>query len=369
MSIAISTLMTRLQASIGDFENAYADKYLYAINDAARETYPTLHRKVDDASLITGNILPNSSFELWTSSSYPDRYNKISATCAETTSAGLVRSEGSAALVSPSAADGYMFITSGNTSEAGYPRLLNLMDKKISFKCWAKPSTVNDAFIEIYTLKYTSTGTVAQTLTSTATTNITAGWQLLELEDQTINDDIIEIQFRFKVHTNGQTCYFDDARVMGSAVYEYLLPEGFQLGELKQVWIQTKGQSDDICDDIRPYFGEEVFGWKVIDDGTYKYLKMPYLSSGKRLRLLGYAPLESNATATTATITLDDRYIPLFIAYAAYSLYEKQTGVVSSDSRDRYQQEAMKWLGKYEMLKSRLRMPRIPGQIRWSLDG
>jgi hypothetical protein len=355
MSILISTLITRLQSSIGDFENAYADKYLYAINDACRETYPTLFRRIENTELITGNILPPFN---WTSTTALSLYSPTNAIIAQTTTAGLVRGYDSCARVLTSAGDGYLAIDSDN-----YPRLLDLMDKTIEYKSWVEPQNANDAFLTIIYEDADASGT---TYSSTGTCPASV-LTLLEKESLVIPDDITKITFKLRVHTNGKYAYFNPPRAIGHAIYEYLLPYDFQDGDVKQVWIQTSGHSDDACDDLQPEYGEEIFGWKIIDDGNYKYIRLPYLSKNRRLKLIGYAPLEDDADATTDTITLDDRYIPVLTAYAAYSLYEKQTGIVSSDSRDRYQEEAMKWLGKYEMMKRSLRKPRIPGQIRWSL--
>lgn len=237
-----------------------------AINRAIEELYPSLHKRLDDLTLITGNILPNASFEDWASSSYPDFYGVTNATAAETTTAGLIRGQRgtTSALVTASAADGYVYISSDN-----YPRLLDLMGHDVDFYAWAYPSAADDAFLTIYTVS--NDGSTTQTLSSTTSCPASV-FTRLELEDQTLNDDLEEIQIRFRVHTNGETCYFDDAVVCGKNLYEYLLPDNFQNGSVDQVYRQTEGYSDDVAAyDLHPRKWQSE-GFSIIDDGTYKYL-------------------------------------------------------------------------------------------------
>jgi len=336
-----------------------------AILEAVEEVYPALYRPLDVAELSTGNYLPNSHFRDWTSTSYPDKYNKISATCAKATAAGLYRGGSSSSLVSPSAADGYMFITSGNTTDAGYPRLLDLMGRTVSFYAWAYPSTADDAFLTIYTLQADGT---AQTLNSTTTCPATK-WTLLKLEDQTLNDDLVEIQFRFRVHTNAQTCYFDNARVTSKNTFEYLLPLDFKNGSVAEVYIQSTGYSDFACDDLRPRYWERVFGYDIIDDGTDKHLSLPYLyTKDRQIRLVGKTPLEdmsasTNALAAAKTISLDGEKLRLLIAYAKYKLYQLVPEVPAAEDLGRFETAQAKALFEYRRL-SHLKMAKRPRSLQ-----
>ncbi len=320
-----------------------------AINDALRETTSALHRPLEDRSLVTGNILPDNSFEEWSSSSAMTYFTTSNATVARTSTAALIRGKlGSYSMkVNASAANGYAYISS-NT----YPRLLDLMGQTISFKCWAYPEdTANDAYLVIYTIKADGT---AQTLTS-STTNPLAKFTLLELEDQAINDDITEIQFRFKVATNGTDVYFDSARVNGIDILEYLLPSRFANGGISQVFVQASGNQDDACDDLVPQYWNELIGWEVIEDGTYSYLKLPYAyGADRQIRLIGYAPLET-LTADTDTISLDGESINLLIAYAKYKLYQAIEPPVATADVRRYESGSIKAYNEYLRLLPRLR--------------
>ena len=356
-----STLTSRLQTLIEDTASIYADKYLNAINNASRELYPILFKRLLNETLITGNALPNAHFEDWSQTTYPDHYGLSNATAVESTTVGTFRGGTKSMKVTASAADGYVYITSND-----WPGLLDLMGNTISFKCWAYPEVADDAFLTIYTIKADGT---TQTLNST-TTCPAGKHTLLELEDQSINDDIVEIQFRFRVHTNAKYAYFDNARVNGKSLYEYLLPLDFQNGTVSQVHLQSQGYSDDICDDLdlgaNAY--SELFGWKIIDDGTYKYLRTASkLTANRKLKLIGYCPLEDDLDADADTLSLEGGRLNLLLSYAAYLLYEMQRGVVSSDGIDRYDRECARWLGKVQMLKGRLRMRRPAGSISWSL--
>jgi len=242
------------------------------------------------------------------------------------------------------------------------------MGKTITFKCWAYPvDTADDATIQIYTIK--ADGTTTQTLTST-TSNPEGAWTLLELEDQAINDDIVEIQFRFRSKTNATHACFDAARVTGRDLYEYLLPTDFKNGTISQVYIQTSGYSDDACDDLQPRYWERVFGYSTINDGTYKYLRLPSLySNNRQIRLIGYCPLESlsastNALAAAKTISLDGEKLNLLIAYAKYKLYQAQEDIPSSEDVGRYETASAKAYLEYLRLLPNLRMIAPSGTMR-----
>jgi hypothetical protein len=354
MGITLTTLQNRLATMIGDKDGIYDEYYTDAINNAAREQYPALFKPLVDETLITGNILPPL---IWSSTSALNFYSSSNATLAKTTTGGLYRNGLSSAKATASAADGYLYLSSDN-----YPRLLDQMGYDVTFKCWVYPSTADDAFLTIYTVKADGT---AQTLNST-TTCPASKFTLLELEDQTINDDIVDIEFRMRVHTSGQNAYFDPPRAIGRAVYDYILPTDFQDGVVSQVGLQTTSYSDDACDDLHPHYAEE-FGWKIINDGSYKYLRLPYApTASRRIKLIGYCPLESNLSSGTDTMTIEDKFTPKLLTYAAYLLYGMVEGTPSSDDVSRYERASLKWLQKSELLKNK-RMTRPPGAIHWEI--
>jgi len=348
-------LRGRLQTAIGDKNQVYADSYTDAINNAIREIYPNLHKRLEDKTLVTGNMLPDNSFERWSSTSALTFYSSTSssATFAQSTSAGLYRGARAtkAMKFTAAAADDYIKISSND-----YPRLLDLMGRTINFKCWVYPESAKDAWIQIYTIK--ADGTEQELPSTHPNTGCPATkWTLLELESQAINDDIVEIQFRLRVHTSGKYVIFDSGRQTGRNLYEYLLPEDFAEGTVSQVYVQATGYSDDICDDLQPRAWERVYGFEVIDDGTYKYLRLPLLhTSNRQIRLIGYCPLET-LTTDTSTISLDDeKQLNLLITYAAYWLFTMEEGVPASGDTSRVENKADRWLRKYYRLLPHARM-------------
>lgn len=321
------------------------DLYVNAINDAIRETFPTFHKLLDISELVTGNYLPNSHFRDWAVSTAPDKYSMQDAniTATASTTAGTYRGGGKSmkALTGAGGAGKYVYISSDS-----YPRLLDLMGKTVSFYCWAQPEVADDASIQIYTVKADGT---AQTLTST-TANPVTEFTLLKLEDQALNDDLVEIQFRFKIATASKYVYFDHARVISGDVTEYLLPTDIQTGHLSTVEIQTSGYSDLTCDDILPTNWEKIYDWIRISDGTDEYLRLGLLPSNSRLiRLVGYAPL-STVSAFTSTIEISGELINRFIAYAKYKLYQAIEGPVASADIGRYETQSAKAYGEYMRL-------------------
>jgi len=352
----VATLNQRLQNLLGDYDGKYAPRYIDAINDACRETYPKLHRKVIDDSLITTNIIP--PFQ-WATSATLDFWTEPTGTLVKNTDPAYMRRTSPTARVTASGANDGIELDSDY-----YPNLLHLegfTDRTLS--CWTYPAVADDVFLSI-----TTTLAGADTTETSTTTAAALSWTKLQISDYDIPDDISRIRIKLGIKTSTKQAVFVEPKLTGLDLREYLLPQDLQNGEVKQVWLQTTGYNEDITDDIDPHYAEEVFGWNIVYDGSYAYLRLPYLiASPKRIRLVGYCPLESDADADTDTITLPDRYIPLLLNYAAYSLCEKMAGIVSGDSRTKYQEESMKWWNKYQIMSKNIRMPKIPGQIRWSL--
>ena len=322
--------------------------YLNALNDASREIYPDLHRRLDDITLVTGNILPNSAFKDWASTAIPDFWGVTNAAAVANTTSTYLRGAKKNVKVTASAANGSMYVDS-----LAYPRLLDLMGHTVTFKAWAYPEVANDAKIEIYTLTADST---AQTLTST-TTNPAGKWTLLELENQGINDELSFISIRLKVTTNAKYVYFENARLTGRDITEYLLPQDFQDGALNQVYIQESGSADDWCDDIHPIFEDEpLHSCKIIDDGTDKFLNTGViLSSKKLLRLIGKIPLET-LSAATDTVSISGKELNLLVAYAKYKLFQQKVGIPASMDVSRYQGMLADAYGEYMRLLPHLKM-------------
>lgn len=333
---------------------------LDAINVACRKIYPVLYRDVFDLTTVTGSNLPDGHFEWWTSSSASKFYSGTSATLGRTSTAGLIRGGVYSAKVTVSAANGYMGISSTN-----YPRLLDLKDLTVSFYAWAYPEVANDAWIQIYTLQADGT---AQTLTST--TVCPAGkWTLLALEDQKLNDKLVQIDFRWGVTTDTKYAYFDNSRVTGRDVYDYVLPSPLQTnGRIFSVRLQTTGAArEDPCDDIGFNTEFQPIRFTTFYDGTYRWLRpLVSLSSAYLLELRGIRPLEDTATANADVITVEDPHTELLVNRATKECYSIQRGQVSSQSTDFYEKEIARLDREYGNIVGRLAMPSVPVPVRWT---
>ena len=325
-----------------------------AINIAARDTNADLFRIIRNSELITNNILPNSSFEDWSSSSSPDNWALTNATSAEETGAGNYRGVkgSSSAVVTASSSNGYLYITSDTV-----PWLLDMQGHSITVRVWAKPQTSNDAAIVIYTKQADGT---AQTLTST-TANPAGEYSLLELEHQELNDNLVEIQIRLKVATNGQLVYFDNCRAIGPNINEMILPLDFQnpLASVSNIYIQQYSQSEWMADDLMAHGNfDPLWGYDTKDNATSKHLVLPPVPSERLLTIEGTAPLESNLSATSDTMTIEDPELELFIQYAAYVLFDLVSGLPSGQDRQFLREEATKYLGNYYRQRDSLGMTR-----------
>ena len=325
-----------------------------AINLAARKIWPYLFRIVRDTTLISNNIIPNSSFEDWTASTSPDYWTTLSgATAVVSTAVGTyrgIRGSSSIKLTDSGSGAGYIELNSDT-----FPKLLDLMGKTVSLYVWCSPQTADDGAIVIYTKQ---ADTTAQTLTSPTATP--AGeFTLIKLEDQALNDDLVEVKIRLGVTTASQYAYFDNFRITGINVKEYLLPLDFQnpLASIDRVSIQTSGTQDKYVDDLLSYAQfEPLYGCKTVDDATTKYLVTPTLTTGRLLQLEGRAPLESNLSVATSTMTIEDPHMDLLIELAASILFDMEAGLPSSQDRDYLREQSLIYRLGYEDMKRSLKM-------------
>lgn len=299
-------LQTSLGVLIGDSNDTYSSNYTKAINNASAEIHDVLFIPLDNMDLITGNILPTF---LWSTAALLDFYSEPSGTLLKTTDGDYIRRGSSSAKITASGANDVLYIDSTD-----YPRLLDTMGKSVEFKDYAYPVDADDdAFL---TIQYTKSDGTSVTVNST--TECDSGEFTLLEKSQAIPDGIKQIQFRMRVLTTNQNVYFDMPLLTGADVREYLLPTDFQGGHLSSVEVQTLGDADD----LHPTRWETVYDWKIIEDGGYKYLRLPADYTTKRqIRLIGYKALETLSSGTN-TISIDGERVNLLLSYAAFKLFE-----------------------------------------------
>jgi len=329
------------------------EHYKNALIRACEECYPTLHKPVDNITLVTGNIIPDGHLESWSSATALNHWTATNITLARTSTAGETRGGTYAAKCTATAANGYISIHSNN-----FPKLLELQNKTVDAYAQALPETADDATIIIYTKQADGT---AQTLTST-TSNPAGEFTLIKLENQTLNDDLVEVEFRLKVATSGQYVIYDDVYLGDKSLSEYLLPDDFVGGKLLRVVLQLVGTSSEVFYDANPFLmasaGRDI-PFDIRNDGTNQYLKLlEPVPTERRLRLIGHRPLEV-LSDDTDTLTLDVWRIPLLIAYAREIFWEREVVPLSSEDRDLCEREA----SRARKDKRRLMTQRMPEPI------
>ena len=330
-----------------------------AIIEAIDEIYPSLHRNLDLSLLVTGNLLPNGHFEEQATSGTPDRYTFNNASGTKTTAAANIRGGSTSIKVTASGANGYITIRS-----IEYPRLLDLSGQTVTVKVWANPQDADDVDL---TLTASQADGTSQTFTST-TTAPAGKWTLLVLENQSLNDDLVQLDVQFRVHTSGKFAYFDDARLFGKNAAEYLLPTEFDSGSVAEVWIQQGGgfaiTDTDASDMLQPRNWQKINGWQIIQKEDVaaglidNFLRLPALfTERRRIRLIGTAPFETLVSTTSSgTITLDGRRVNLLVALAKYKLFTTVPDLPAADDTSRFDALAAKALFDYRRL-SHLAMP------------
>lgn len=340
------------KAKVRLYKYSYTIKQV-ALNDALLDIgLDVLATLCTDTSLITGSILQDGHFGYWTRDTIPTFYTaSANAELTEITEAGYYRGQlgGTSMKVEAGASDQYAY-----TSSTSYPRLGNLVGKSIDIAVWVRPTTDNDAFMDVIYNK----GGVDTTISTT--TNCKADvFTLLKRENITIPDDIASIEFRFRVHTSGESAYFDNASVIGYQLRDYLLPEALQNGSISEVYIQSIGSIDDVA----------PRDWKRLYNSTYftfqsqDYLRLATLpDSNRQLRLVGTSGLDA-LTSVSDIRHIDERGASLLVVYAAHCIFRNEENCVSPDLVPEFERLSNKYLAEYERLKGQLRTPSQGGTM------
>jgi len=335
-----------------------------SINNAARTLSSDIKRDITDLSLVSGNILPD--FNWWTAAAAHKFWSSSTMTLARTSpGSGYTRGgRYSMKVTDAGAGDEYVSLHSDN-----YPRLLDLKGKTISAYVYAYPVTTDDdPEIEFYTAKGDSTGATTDTLTSTTETE-KSYYQIVKLENQAIDDDIDTFEIRLKCVTASAVIYYQEPRLMGIDVTDYMLPELFQNANIRRVRYQVSGNADDVG--LNADY-QEIFGWDIVPqdiNGTYyNFLRLPYsLPKGRRIELNGSADLEDNLSSDTDTMNIDDPTTNVLVAQACWELFRQLRGFVTNSANSAYDDEIGYWAGEVTRLKKKLTTKIKSSPIRWSI--
>ena len=151
----------------------------------------------------------------------------------------------------------------------------------------------------------------------------------------------------------------DTSIVCNSALYEYNLPTTIQNGEVRQVLINTSVMS------TTAEGWDRVWNWAVINSG--QGIRLPGLfSTGRALRVIGIAPINTITNACLDTIPISDEpNLTLLTAYSKYKLYQQVGSPVSSQDITRYDTEVAKAYGEYLRVLPRGRMSKPATTIKF----
>jgi len=294
-----------------------------AINEAIRQSYPQLCKFVKDRTLIAGNILINADFEDWAVSTYPDYWRTSVSTLTQDTTYVL---SGDSSLKVVNA--GYAYLSSDN-----HIMLLRREDTDSNkFECWALCSTADAARLQIYTK--TQDGTEATTSGDYHTGG--GEWELLEVDDVSIPDDLGEVQIRCAV-TGANTAYFDKGFMAGT-VYEYLVPS--KLDVVLQAFL---------CNNWKEYHTDSwaKMYWTQYDNK----LRMDDYTSGKKIELVGYGEFDALSTEA-ATLDCPTVWENIIATGALAIWYENFAMTLSSKDAKEVERRANKQRVDFERLKA-----------------
>jgi len=288
------------------------------INQTIRDAYPALSKQIVDTTLISGNILPNSSFEIWTLTANPDYWTVDTAKVEEETSTVLFGSSS----VKLSTAAGKLYLTSDS-----FLPLMDLAGTSADVYGWVNCSTANCARLALKTtdIEGTSVTTYSEYHTGDGE------WELLNIESAPIPastkpsavTDVAEIQIHLLIDTNNDA-YFDSVHLEATipAAYEYLMPNG--MDRVSQVNFCNDADELGVDDWVRGNF-------KVIDRSGTKWIRTDDLNSGRKLEVIGIGEFDE-LEDDTDEISLSKEWERAIIFGTVAQLLRTNTGVISSSN-------------------------------------
>ena len=314
------------------------------INSAIENAYPFFYDEVIDDNLITGNILPNSNFEVWTAATNPDKWTKTAnlTLTAETTTKWFGAK--SCKAVAAAAAQ-YMY-----TDQSQYPHLLDLEGHSINIYVHAQPTiaSATSARIQIVTVDEDGTSTTTNSSYHTGA----ARREILYIESLAIPDDLRSIAIQLTVG-NGDTVYFDNAYIEVEGEVIYLLPTTFDA--VARVIIGNDP------DELKFIEDEEWQWWQTFNDGTDTFLELLKSpadlipSYGYKMRLMGRNRFTA-PSADTSTVDLTTERGNVIAIGAAALHFNNLLGGCAPQDVTRYTNEYNRRQFQFEQGKARFRM-------------
>lgn len=312
--------------------------YLAALNAAALECYPWLYDPIMDDTLVSNNWLPDGNMEKWSSATAMSFWDVVGSGASVARSTTKLFGTYAAALTRVTN-DCYL-----SCDHANWPRLLDLEGLHVHLYCWVKCDTADTARIAIY-----------DGITTTYSDDYHAGddeWELMEVE-ATLADDCRTVEVRLYINDNDATVYFDNARLIGPRLYEYLLPTDFVDAPL-EVYLQ--GSEVNVDGDAGPYDCDKIglrgpltpiHGWEMVDDGTYRWIRFAEgFTNNKKIVLRGKKAFTA-ATLWTETVSVEAPKTVILCDYAAFWMFRSLADEAGEGDTGRYRQLSQEWYNTY----------------------
>ncbi len=323
----------------------------WALNRAIQESFPDLKMSLINEDLITGNALPNGSFEDFiASTTLPDYWALVGAAATSAKEVSSIRYGKSSVALTRAGTDCYL-----HCSDTQWRSLLDLGGDSVWFECWVWASVASRARIGVSVNGATPTYSSYHTGGST--------WELLRA-NPSITASPNSISFRLNVDTGNTTAYFDGARVLSTDVSTYVMPGAFLNKPPREVWLQNYGKTsgdESPCDDFgETYPFTPLSGWwpEYDNDRTVWLLRLQTRpTTGYRLRLVG-DEYPAELSADTDTVPLEQPHLNLLYRKAAELLYERLANQLPADNpgRNEYLSKMQVEAGKYAALRPRVAM-------------
>ena len=279
-----------------------------ALINAAKLSYPALHKEIRDENKTVGNWLLNGDMEQWAVSTAPDNWTVYYSTAAQNTTAPYYTRGASSCKLTT--ASGWM-----EQTDTLVPDLRELSGKTVTFKAKVWCDTASCARLNISSIGATGTGVDEYSDYHPGSSRFCDGDgedEFLEVT-ATIPEGPQYVKFKVYHAVAAGTTYVDDLRVIGP--------------QRDKVYIGDLGLAQD-----RPYrvyqsSDSNIFSepWALLRDavvGSDNYLRCGNWTSNYRLRIVGIGYLDFLAsgavsTAWTATIAVDSPQLEILVAEAA----------------------------------------------------
>ena len=325
-----------------------------ALIAACRTSYPAIHERIWDESLVSHNWLKDGSFEIWTSTSALTNWTKAGSSTLAQTSTAYYFKHGSYSCKISGAADNI------RQSVTNHDDLKKLAGKTVTFTLQGWCDTASCLRIAIYD------GT---TYTYSDYHDGDSAWteddDPLEVE-ATIKDNPTVIAFIIYHASASGISYVDDARVISDVCPRmYIGNLGLAQNQPVQLFIERSNYSN-----VEPW---HLIHNAVIDyENGYMYLPSS-VSPDYRLRIKGKGYLDFlasgvSSTAWTATVNVDQPQLDILIAEAILYLYtEMAMPNFTQGTRKDYQEMIGYWKQEAQIRRNKFGMTPLSIPVDWGL--